>query len=533
MRLDAPAGRSAPGGSAPTEQRADGPSRLTAIAPVAIPSVLMFGLALWGLGRPSMYGTEEVTYWAANLPLGGLLHVLAHVDVVHGLYYALMHVVFLFGSGTVALRVPSAIAMTVAVAVTAVLGRALSGSNRVAFFAGLAMTTIPYVDSYAQAGRSYAIDTAVVLVTSWLLLHALRRPGTVGSPRGRWLAYAAALTVSGYLHEMTTLVVLSHLVTLLWARVDRVQLRRWGLAVVGALIALAPLVFASVRQQSQLSWIRPSTFATGFELLANYLGPSRIAMAVNGVLIVVALAVGLSRDRGSRGVTLVRFALPLLVLPPAVAITESAITHPLYGGGRYFLYCVPGAALLVGAGAHQVTRVFDGRRLRTLGRPAAWLAGTAIMAALFALQWPLQQHQRTAQGQVQDMLGLSSFVQSHARPGDGILYEPRMYAEAPLAFPSYFRTVHDVALAVSPQRSGTLYGTTKSAAATRRAVLAERRVWLVGANPARRPRPRDVRLLGQNFLVAMRHRVKGATITLYVRTRPAATAPALAVGQHR
>jgi mannosyltransferase len=427
-----------------------------------------------------------------------------------------MHLVFLVGSGTVALRLPSAVAMTVAVALTGVLGRALSGSNRVAFFAGLSMTTIPFVDSYAQAGRSYAIDTAAVLVTCWLLLHALRTPDAVGNPSRRWLAYAAALTISGYLHEMTALVVLSHLVTLLWARVGRVQLRRWGVAVGCALLALGPLVLASAQQQSQLSWVHPTTFATAFELLASYLGPSRITMAINLALIVIGLAAGLAVDRGRRGVTLVRFALPLLVLPPATAITESAITHPLYGGGRYFLYCVPGAALLVGAGAQQVTRRLDDRRPRTVGRPAAWLAGTALMAALLVLQWPLQQHQRTARGQVQDMLALSAFIQGHARPGDGILYEPRVYAEAPLAFPGYFRTVHDVALAESPQRSGTLYGTTKSAAATRDAILAERRVWLVGPSAAR-PRPPDVRLLGQEFRAALRHRVKGAVITLYVR----------------
>lgn len=505
-----------PGSAATVSPIARWAARARGWAPIGAPSGLMLGLALWGLGRPSMYGTEAVTYWAARLPVHALLHVLRHVDAVHGLYYALMHIVFLFGGGTIALRLPSAIAMTGAVALTGVLARQLSGSNRVALFAGLSMTTIPFVDTYAQGGRSYAIDAAAVLITSYLLLRALRpMPGGTDQSRRWWLAYGVALAVTGYLHEMTALVIVSHAVTLWWARTDRTRLRRWLVTVSCAVIALVPLIVVSALQQGQLSWVRPATFGTALSLVATYLGPSRIAMAVNGALIVVGAVANLRRYRSAPAITLVRFALPLLVLPPAVVLAESAITHPLYGGSRYFLYCAPGAALLVGAGIERVIRFVDQGRVRG----AAWLVGTAIMVALLALQWPLQQRLRTPQGAPQDMHALSVYVHEHAHHGDGILYVARPFSVGQLAFPSDFGAVRDLVVASSPERSGTLYGTIKGSAGLRRAVLAERRVWLVGVPPKRSAAPTELRALEDGFHATSHHHVIGAWITLYVRNR--------------
>lgn len=54
--------------------------------------------------------------------------MLGQVDVVHGLYYLLMHGLFeVFGPGTTTLRLPSVPAMAVAACVM-VIGRRLAGT---------------------------------------------------------------------------------------------------------------------------------------------------------------------------------------------------------------------------------------------------------------------------------------------------------------------------------------------------------------------------------------------------------------------
>src|SRR5215472_14550000 len=106
--------------------------------PAALAAAVMLALALWGLGRDSAMGNDEVaTRYAASLGLGNLAHLLRNVDVVHGAYYLLMHAWLAIGSSPTALRVPSVIAMTVAAALVAVAGRGLTGSALAGAIAGV------------------------------------------------------------------------------------------------------------------------------------------------------------------------------------------------------------------------------------------------------------------------------------------------------------------------------------------------------------------------------------------------------------
>ncbi len=89
----------------------------------------MAALGLWGLARDSSVGNDEAaTRYAALLSLRQLAHLLRHVDVVHGTYYLLMHGWAAVGTSPAVLRIPSVIAMCVAVALTAVLAARLSRS---------------------------------------------------------------------------------------------------------------------------------------------------------------------------------------------------------------------------------------------------------------------------------------------------------------------------------------------------------------------------------------------------------------------
>lgn len=94
-----------------------------------LPALWTLALGLWGLSRQnSVWRDEAATWQVAGRSVGEIWHMLGTVDAVHGAYYLLMHVLFeWFGASTTTLRLPSVLAMTVAAACVALIGRRLAG----------------------------------------------------------------------------------------------------------------------------------------------------------------------------------------------------------------------------------------------------------------------------------------------------------------------------------------------------------------------------------------------------------------------
>jgi mannosyltransferase len=143
--------------------------------PAPAAAAVMLVLLLWGLGRHSSMGNDEVaTRWAASLSLGQLAHLLRNIDAVHGTYYLLMHFWMLIGSSPTALRIPSVIAMAAAVALVTIIGRQLTGSGWAGLFAGLVTAFTPALSYYGQTARSYTLVFACVTASTLVLIQALR-----------------------------------------------------------------------------------------------------------------------------------------------------------------------------------------------------------------------------------------------------------------------------------------------------------------------------------------------------------------------
>ena len=88
------------------------------------PPVVTLLVMLAGITVPSYWRDEAATLAAVQRPFGDMIRMLGNVDAVHGAYYFLAWaIVRVFGSGELALRLPSAIAMAVAAGFVAALGR--------------------------------------------------------------------------------------------------------------------------------------------------------------------------------------------------------------------------------------------------------------------------------------------------------------------------------------------------------------------------------------------------------------------------
>ncbi|MES2171123.1 MAG: glycosyltransferase family 39 protein, partial [Actinomycetota bacterium] len=115
---------------------------------------------------------------------------------VHGTYYLFMHFwITLFGASELSVRLPSSIAVGIAVAGVVVLGTLLF-SKRVAVIAAIVFVAIPRVNLDGVEGRAYAMTAAVAV---WLTIFFVLLVRSRTPRRLVWVAYGLAVAASIYL----------------------------------------------------------------------------------------------------------------------------------------------------------------------------------------------------------------------------------------------------------------------------------------------------------------------------------------------
>jgi mannosyltransferase len=452
-----------------------------------VPALVTLLVGLYKITGPSFTRDESATLAAVHRSFPQLVSMLGHVDVVHGAYYALIWVVVrIGGSGELALRLPSAIAMAVAAAMVTLLGRRLV-SSWAGLAAGLTFAFLPQVSWFAENAREGAVLTALACMASYCLLRALQTGALQqDAARGRWLAgYGVTLVALGLTNLFGLLLVVAHAVTLAWSRreyrVDRGFVLRWAAAVVGTVILVSPVAVVGYGQLHQIHWIKPpSLYALlSVERLIGDTIPSLIVLAI--VACAVAISTGLVSTRlagtGADGpgrpahwpAGLLSMALPWLLLPPAILLTASVI-HPVYIF-RYIVYCIPAAALLIGAA------------LAALGR----YAGPVALVVIVLAGLHSQLDERRVDGHDVNIRRADHLVARHERPGDALLNisaqaGPRKGSgERTLegAYPYGLARLRDISAGASPEQSATLGGTYASAAVIRQRLSHVTRLWVV------------------------------------------------------
>jgi mannosyltransferase len=487
----------------------------------------MLTVGVWGLDRGGMWRDEAVSFQVGRRTVPQIWQLLHDVDVVHGLYYLLMHALLAVHPGEVALRLPSVGAAAVTAALVAALGTRLA-RPRVGLWAGLLYAVAPMAGHYAQEGRSYALVAAGATGATLLFVRAVQG--------GSWWAYGAVLGLTCWLHEFAVLLLCAHAGSLALARVGARAWRGWGCAAAGVVLSLLPMVLVSRLQAAQVAWLHRPTASSAEGLLRGFLGP------VTGVYVVclVLASVGLSGLVGRRGdVTLSRVALPLTVVPPVVLMLASQVS-PLYVD-RYVLYALSGAPLLVAAGAEGVAggavRLCAGGRPRThpLPRsPFVTFAGVLAICLAFLLQLPVLRADRDPGTRPDDLGAVSRVVAREVGPGEPVVFLPVNVRNVALAYPGAFRGARDVALVAGPAASGTLYGREAGPREVRRRLARLDRVWVVADQDllAGRWSPRDpvervkLAVLRGDFTEQEDILRDGTAVRLYVRNPRSASAGA-------
>ncbi|MCS0637046.1 glycosyltransferase family 39 protein [Streptomyces sp. LP05-1] len=492
------------GGAAPGE-RPSGLSRRGVLVWL-IPALWTCALGLWGLSRQnSVWRDEAATWQVARRSTAEIWQMLGNVDVVHGCYYLLMHALFeWFGPGTTTLRLPSVLAMGVAAACVAVVGHRLAGTWA-GLAGGMAFGLVPAVQFYLQEGRPYALVAAGAGVSTLLLVTALERRARWP----RWAAYGLTVLVMGLLNWLSLLILPAHAATLLRSRPRQGTWMRWAVASVAATAGVLPLVLFSRSQSGQVSWIPPLTWHM-------LIGPA-VLLAIGG------LGALLDRPRPGR-LSVAAVGLPLLAVPQ-LGLAGLSLVQPLFLD-RYVLFSMLGLALLIGAAVGAAVRAVRPR----CPRASVWVLPVVLAVAVVALL-PQSLEKRSPESRVDDVLAVAADVRRMKEDGDAVLFVPAARRDTASVSPDAFTGLRDIALAESPENSGTLKGIEADPARVRAAMLAQRRILLV-TDAARVARPvtaaRDrvkYAVLEEHFTVAADEQVRGRRVTVYERRAPVAGRP--------
>ena len=514
-------GNVAAGPAAEPERRAGIWRRWSGWLVIAIPAATSFAVGGYEIGAPSLWRDEAYTKDAIARPVGEIFALLGHHDAVHGAYYLLMHAIAaVFGTSATALRFPSLCAMVIATGFTAAVarraavlarppdqdGRGLDVAALTGLLSGLLFATAPYMTYYAQMARSYAIETMFAVIATYLLLRAW--------PDGRWrwwLAYAAAVALTGLFNIFGLLILAAHGITLLLAgaggqagaggkggvgaqavvgrRAGRIPLR-WLAAAAAAVLVLSPLLGLASRQQKQIGWLTRPTLKAMERLLIDMAGSTQL-IAPFALLALVGLFAAWRAD-GWRPLNPAAIALPWLAVPPFVLIATSFVKPVYYV--RYVEFCLPALAILAGAGLTGLIRLATVAPLGRfrLGRfRLAWLPAALVVAVLAVLLAAPQQAARQTAARPDNLRLASAIVAAHEQPGDVVFYIPATMHVLGTGYPAPFGRLRDIARKESATASATLTGTEITSPAEIKSRFTDvRRVWVVtGASNYRFPTP--------------------------------------------
>jgi len=209
--------------------------RLNRWAPHIALALVLVGasLRLYRLENKNIWWDEGFTVFMARLSPPAMLVASGH-DTAPPLYYGLLHAwMALAGDSEFALRLPSALAGILTIAIVLRLVRSLAGTPA-ALSAGALVALSRVLVWYSQEVRQYSFAT-LLAVASLALAYALWR-----GKRWAWLGYVA-VTLAGLLSQYPFVGVLitqnlAAAAALLWARVNRKGLAmRW----ISAQIAVA------------------------------------------------------------------------------------------------------------------------------------------------------------------------------------------------------------------------------------------------------------------------------------------------------
>ncbi len=448
--------RSSPHAAAPPRQQFVWPDWHNEAIPLILLAVLMLlgGLMRrYHLGQQGLWFDEADLVLRARKPLPDLLRIFVNPGENGPLYtFAMALWIKLVGTSEVAVRLPSAIAGTLAIPAIYALGRMLRGP-RLGLIAAALLTVSPYAHWYAQDAKMYSLLVLLTIGATCLLLLAIRQV------RAAWIAYGIVAAITLDIHATFLLVLAAHAViaVCLWrvgygARPPGRQ-ARWLVALIG--VAALPLLIWGVifAVRNGPTWqVKATPWAILQRMLIEFSVTNRADPGIHLwgswlYVALVALGVGLTwraekegppspdpspAEAGEGDSLSPRRALLIvgaMTVVPGVLFMLLSLQRAVFED-RYLIVALPGFLLLAALGIDGLLRV-----------KATWPLAIAGGVALLIVAWiPLRAVNFSTMPQKENWREAYRHLAEHARAGDGVV-----------VYPGYLRSTYDYYALQFPQ----------------------------------------------------------------------------------
>jgi 4-amino-4-deoxy-L-arabinose transferase-like glycosyltransferase len=401
----------------------DGGQRLR----LAALAVTLLGLALrfWGLGTESIWLDEVTSIIIARMDLPSVI-AWAAGDIHPPLYYVALHFWRALGESEFAIRSLSAALGAVSILVLYGLAAELFG-RRVGLVAALFLALSPLHIWYSQEARMYVMLTLWVLMSSYLMVLALRR-----QDRRYWLGYVVISALALYTHYFALFGLLFQNVLAaywFWRKKGR-PWQRWLWAQLAIALLFSPWLPTLYHQVTTGGggWVersigQPTLYALFdtwlyFSIgLDNQLYPvlwRRVSYVMFALAVASAVAHVVRPDRDGQAISDregLWFCLLYLCLPVGTVWLVSQL-KPMYSV-RYLLAFMPPYCILLAKGLVSLR----------------WKTAAAVLTLFLAATLLIGDWNAWRSDQNPDWRGLTSYVLEQAQTGDVVLFSPRWNAK--------------------------------------------------------------------------------------------------------
>jgi mannosyltransferase len=276
------------------------------------------------LGDQSLWYDEALTWQLVTKPFGDIVDGVVDTENTPPLFYAATHAVIqVAGTGEVGMRLVSAVAGTLTIAVAFLAGRELAG-DRAGLYAAALVSANALLIWFSQEARSYALLSLLSAIALVCFL------GLIGDRPSRWALagwmISSVLALATHYFAIFPMVAeAAWMITLLArSRLRRPLLIAMAAAAAG-IAAIAPIAIsqeASGRAETILVVPLGTRIAQiPKHFLVGYPGPAQSALAVVSGLLLVVAAMGLWRLRHRRAVVATAtIAIAAVLIPVAAAI---------------------------------------------------------------------------------------------------------------------------------------------------------------------------------------------------------------------
>jgi uncharacterized membrane protein len=402
---------------------------LWGLAPVnAVAGLTAIGFAIRLLIERGLWLDEAISVQQARLGFAPMIDALRHGDIHPPLHaFVLWVTVRVFGTSSLAVRMPSILAGTLLIPLLYLAGRDIH-NRRAGVMAAALGTFAPLLVWYSQEARMYAILLVFSVASLWFQVRAMKWGRTLD-----WLAFGACCAGMLWAHYFSALqIIVQHIalaVAALRMRRNREPAREllqgWGRAVALMFLLLAPLapfLRDQLASSAQLGGLDVPSRNPDLDQLSIYAILANSIWALWGyhspramqqlvalwplVMLFVLFLLGRGRPR-------VMWMLSAAALVPVAVLFLAGLRLRDLFEVRYFLTAVPVLILIV---AQFVSRV-------DISRAATGVTAIALLGTFGVALADQQINHRNPR--LYDFEGSLSYVEEHAQRGDMLLYAPR------------------------------------------------------------------------------------------------------------